>query len=239
MSSFALLCMLLANITAPAQDVVTVHLHFVFDGEGSSPRRGTRAAPPVAVVWLSPVDDVHQVHLSAAPRTFTMAQHDKMFLPSLLVVPVGSVVSFPNRDPFFHNVFSLFNGQRFDLGLYQAGQSRDVTFVRPGASYIFCNIHPEMAATIITLDTPLYALTDKLGNASIYHVPAGRYTVHIWSASTSPAELNALTHEVVVTGRKPTDLGVVDIHGSRVPDTQHLNKYGQPYDTPHPGQPYQ
>jgi len=64
----------------------------------------------------------------------------------VLVVPVGSVVDFPNHDPFFHNVFSLFDGKRFDLGLYEAGATNSVRFDRLGVSFLFCNIHPEMSA---------------------------------------------------------------------------------------------
>ena len=70
---------------------------------------------------------------------------------------MGAVVQFPNHDPFFHNVFSLFEGKRFDLGLYEAGSSRNVSFDRPGISYIFCNIHAEMSAVVIAcrlLTTP-------------------------------------------------------------------------------------
>ena len=81
----------------------------------------------------------------------------------MLVVPAGSLVEFPNRDPFFHNVFSLFEGKRFDLGLYEAGTTRTVRFDRPGISYIFCNIHPEMSAVIITVSTPLYAIAKEDG----------------------------------------------------------------------------
>ena len=67
-----------------------------------------------------------------------------MFEPHLLIIPLGSTVSFPNLDPFFHNVFSQFNGKRFDLGLYEAGSTRDVRFDHEGVSYLFCNIHPEI-----------------------------------------------------------------------------------------------
>ena len=67
----------------------------------------------------------------------------------------GSSVEFPNRDPWFHNVFSLFNGKRFDLGLYEAGSTRTVHFDREGISFIFCNIHPEMSAVIVVLRTPI------------------------------------------------------------------------------------
>ena len=94
----------------------------------------------------------------ANPR---LVQKNKSFEPHILVVPAGSMVEFPNRDPFFHNVFSLFEGKRFDLGLYEAGTSRMVRFDRPGISYIFCNIHPEMSAVVITMATPLYAISNR------------------------------------------------------------------------------
>ena len=101
-------------------------------------------------------------------------QRNKSFDPHLLVVPVGSVVAFPNRDPFFHNVFSLFEGKRFDLGLYEAGSTRDVHFDKPGISYIFCNIHPEMSAVVVALDTPYYGISDQHGQVVITRMcPAG------------------------------------------------------------------
>src|SRR5438045_5108518 len=109
-------------------------------------------------------------------QRLTLTQKGKMFEPHLLVVQVGSVVDFPNRDPFFHNVFSLFDGKRFDLGLYEAGSSRDVRFNKPGISYIFCNIHPEMSAVVISLDTPYYALASPEGELVVPHVPPGKYT---------------------------------------------------------------
>ena len=99
-------------------------------------------------------------------------QRNKSFDPHVLVVPVGSVVAFPNHDPFFHNVFSLFEGKRFDLGLYEAGSTRDVHFDKPGISYIFCNIHPEMSAVVLALDTPYYGVSDPHGQVVIANVPA-------------------------------------------------------------------
>ena len=103
------------------------------------------------VVWLTPADGTAQamaLHQGQHPR---LVQRNKTFEPHLLVVPVGSVVAFPNHDPFFHNVFSLFEGKRFDLGLYEAGSTRDVHFDKPGISYIFCNIHAEMSAVVVAL----------------------------------------------------------------------------------------
>jgi hypothetical protein len=58
-------------------------------------------------------------------------------------------VQFPNKDPFLHNVFSLFDGKRFDLGFYEAGSSKTVNFDRAGVSFLFCNIHPEMSGAVI------------------------------------------------------------------------------------------
>src|ERR1035438_1745365 len=113
--------------------------------------QGRHSAIPSTVVWLTPVEG-GGVQLDPPPPAQTHArlvQKNKSFEPHLLVVPAGSMVEFPNRDPFFHNVFSLFEGKRFDLGLYEAGTTRTVRFDRPGISYIFCNIHPEMSAVII------------------------------------------------------------------------------------------
>src|SRR3989440_7930732 len=88
---------------------------------------------------------------------------------------MGSAVDFPNKDPFFHNVFSLFEGKRFDLGLYEAGSTRSVVFNRTGVSYIFCNIHPEMSAVAVALKTPYYGISDRRGVITIPNVPAGNY----------------------------------------------------------------
>ena len=96
----------------------------------------------------------------------------------MLIIPVGSVVQFPNADPFFHNVFSLFDGKRFDLGLYEAGSTKSVTFSREGVSYIFCNIHPEMSGVILTLSTALYTKADAGGAFHLANVPAGDYEMH-------------------------------------------------------------
>src|SRR5258708_4272745 len=94
---------------------------------------------------------------ASSPANPRLVQRNKSFDPHILVVPVGSMVEFPNRDPFFHNVFSLFEGKRFDLGLYEAGTSRMVRFDRLGISYIFCNFHPQLNSLVITIPPPPYA----------------------------------------------------------------------------------
>jgi plastocyanin len=216
--------------SASGQSLVTAHVDFVGRGEKAHAR--AQAKPPQTVLWLTPVDKQQ----APAPGNFTMAQRDKTFVPHLIVMPVGSTVSFPNRDPFFHNVFSLFNGRRFDLGLYQSGQSRSEIFNRVGVSYIFCNIHPEMSAVIITLDTPYFATADEHGDVRIAGVPAGAYTLQVWSEAISPEAQQPPGRRVTISGGS-TDLGPVPIHVTPSALSEHLNKFGQPYDT-HTSPPY-
>src|SRR5581483_1553247 len=110
------------------------------------------------VVWLEPVGNGHVV-LPPPPRHAEMIQKDKKFTPHVLVVPVGTQVDFPNFDPIFHNAFSSFSGQPFDVGLYPPGTSRSVTFKRDGIVRVFCNIHQTMSAVIVVVKTPWYATT--------------------------------------------------------------------------------
>ena len=143
------------------------------------------------------------------------------------------MVEFPNRDPFFHNVFSLFEGKRFDLGLYEAGTSRTVRFDRPGISYIFCNIHPEMSAVVITITTPLYAIANQDGQVSLADVPYGRYVLRVWSEGMGPENEQPLTREITIAGDAPS-LGVIRVPEANGQGMAHKNKYGREYDEPTP-----
>jgi hypothetical protein len=189
--------------------------------------RPKEQAPP-AVVWLKPLPGTPSQPFLLSGR-YTLLQKNRMFTPHLLVVPVDSEVHFPNADPFFHNVFSLFNGKRFDLGLYEAGTDKEVMFSREGVSYIFCNIHPEMSAVVVVLSTTLYAIAGAGGSVSIHGVPPGEYEMHVWVEGLTQPELNRLTRRVQVA-EGSGDLGVVDTTGLPLKSAGHLNKFGQPYD---------
>jgi hypothetical protein len=158
-----------------------------------------------------------------------LIQKNKVFDPHVLAVQVGSQVDFPNHDPFFHNVFSLFNGKRFDLGLYEAGSTRGVRFDRAGICYIFCNIHPQMSAVVVVVDTPYFAVSDARGEISIPHVPPGRYQLNFWEEHCSPKTLNELSRQITVA-EDATSLGSIRLQESQEPVTAHLNKYGKQYD---------
>ena len=186
------------------------------------------------VVWLSPVDP-HPPMKPFPTSHWRLTQHHKSFEPHLLVVPVGAVVQFPNRDPFFHNVFSLFEGKRFDLGLYEAGTTREVAFDRPGVSYIFCNIHAEMSAVVIALDSPYFGVSNRKGEIVIPQVPSGHYHMRVWYEAALPATLDAMTREVNITADSST-LGVLQIPAAVAVDA-HKNKYGMDYEPPAPNSP--
>ena len=189
------------------------------------------------VVSLSPMGESRAVDARPAPIRATLVQKDKTFSPHILVIPPGSVVDFPNRDPFFHNVFSLFEGKRFDLGLYESGTTRSVKFDRLGVSYIFCNIHPQMNAIVIALDTPYYALADKSGNIKIPNVAPGQYLLQLWAEGLNSEEMEKLSRPITVT-RDTLDLGSIEIP-SVESLAQHKNKYGRDYDSATPGTVYE
>lgn len=180
------------------------------------------------VVWLTSGDEAGPTQMPT-PQKYRMVQHNKMFEPSFLVVPVGSLVDFPNLDPWFHNVFSLYQGKRFDLGLYEAGAHKEIRFDREGVSYIFCNIHPEMAAVIMTVDSNWYGVSDKGGHVSIPNVPAGKYVVHVWHENASPQNLNALDRMVEIDAAGE-NLPAISVSVTSHSTQKHKNKYGRDYD---------
>jgi plastocyanin len=198
-----------------------LHLRMEYAGKSKSPL-------PPAVVWLTPLQPVDPI--PAQHKTYTLLQKNRSFTPHLLVVPVGSQVQFPNADPFYHNVFSLFDGKRFDLGLYEAGSSKAVRFSREGVSYIFCNIHPEMSAVVVALSTPFFATAAKSGQVEIDGVPPGDYELHAWAEGVPQVDLDRLTRRVHVTPNQ-SELGIVTLPVMPTRAATHLNKFGQPYDT--------
>jgi plastocyanin len=181
------------------------------------------------VVWLSPIDAVRPVSVTSERPRYRLVQHNKRFEPGLLVVPVGSVVDFPNLDPWFHNVFSLYRGKRFDLGLYQAGAQRSVRFDRIGPSYLFCNIHPEMTGVVLAVDSDLFSVSDKNGRYSISGVVPGRYILHVWYENATPESLQALQRQVVVQNENQV-MPAILVKATKQTVAEHKNKYGQDYD---------
>jgi len=233
----AIVCLLVFSIACWSQTVALSGRVKLEGGAGTSPKEASGV-----VVWLTQLSSAGANLPAGAAARSAVQQHPRLvqtgkhFEPHLLVVPVGTSVEFPNKDPFFHNVFSLFEGRRFDLGLYEAGASRMVRFDKPGISYIFCNIHPEMSAVVIALSTPYYATSNSRGEIVIPDVPPGRYKLNIWFEGSLPEELSAASRELSVS-EKDRSFGTI-----RLTDRGHLllghkNKYGKDYDDPTPATP--
>lgn len=128
-----------------------------------------------AVVWIDA-----PAPAGATPHPAVLDQRNLTFSPRVLAVQVGTTVDFPNHDRVFHDVFSFRDGKRFELGLYPVGAVKQVPFDRPGLSRVFCNIHPGMAAYILAVDSPYFAVSDREGRFSVGGVPPGTYRYHAW-----------------------------------------------------------
>lgn len=148
------------------------------------------------VIWLVDVPAP-----SPGPGRVVLDQRRLTFTPHVLAVRVGTAVEMPNNDRVFHNVFSFKDGKKFDLGLYPAGESKLVTFDRPGVSRIFCNIHPSMAAYVVAVDSAFFGVSDSAGRVTMGAVPPGAYTFRAWRAGQDVA-----TGQMLVESERPFEV---------------------------------
>lgn len=180
------------------------------------------------VVWVERRDGVLPQPWPPLPKPerpvpVKMASKDKRFQPGVMVVPVGTEVSFPNLDPIFHNVFSLSGDNRFDLGLYKSGKSKSVFFRKPGLVRVYCNIHSQMVGFIHVMATPWSTTTSPDGTFVIRDVPAGTYLLKSWEEKAGEA-----SRELSVGAVDPPSMRLmIDARGF-VPKP-HLNKFGKQY----------
>jgi len=132
-------------------------------------------------------------------------------------------VAFPNGDPFLHNVFSPTSDRTFDLGSYKKGDSRSRTFPKRGVVDIYCNIHPEMSATLVILPNTRYAFTDASGHFQIDHVPPGTWSIFAFSRRA----VRPVNAQVTVGADGVAEINFKLEEAQR--DFKHENKYGETY----------
>jgi plastocyanin len=159
-----------------------------------------------------------------------MLQKNKMFTPHILTIVSGTTVDFPNADPIFHNAFSSYNGQIFDVGLYPPGSSKSVHFLRTGVVRVFCNIHPSMSAIILVLNTEYFTSTAKDGSFEM-HLPPGEYELKVFHERATEQTLEALTRRIVVTEGGP-QIQSIDVSEAGFLSAPHKNKFGRDYVPP-------
>lgn len=174
--------------------------------------------PGGSVVWIPGL-----AVSPAPPSAPSVTSRDKRFDPRILAVSAGTRVKFPNVDSIYHNAFSLSPGNAFDVGLYRRGASRDVVMKNPGIVRVYCNIHPDMAASVVVVEGNAFAVVQADGSYRIEGIPAGRHEVHIWS-DLAGEQVAPLRFEAGrVTDWSPA------LDATRYQRIAHANKFGKPY----------
>lgn len=178
-----------------------------------------------AVVYLEPIGKVARV-ASTRPelRETTIAMTDREFVPHVRVVQAGGSVSFPNQDPFSHNVFSNAEAGPFDLGLYRRGASRTAHFPRPGIYPVYCNIHSRMVSFVVAVPEANVATVAADGRFAIPDVAPGSYRLVAWHERAGAP----VVHELAVPAGGLTAQRVV-LDARAYVSGPHLNKFGLPY----------
>ncbi|HET9623951.1 MAG TPA: hypothetical protein VFP84_21415 [Kofleriaceae bacterium] len=179
-----------------------------------------KPAPPdsVVIVYVVGFNDPP----GGKPATTTINQRDRTFIPDLVAITVNDSVGFPNLDPFLHNVFSVSGTRKFDLGSFPKGESKARQFPETGVVDVYCNIHPEMAATILVLPNHHHVQVAPDGRFRLDGVPPGEWTVFAYTRrATKPSSA-----KVSVVAGAETTVSLALVRGA---EPAHLNKYGEKY----------
>ncbi len=183
-------------------------------------RRGAPAPADGVIVYLTGFNE------PAAEVSAEIRQRDRRFAPELVAITAGQSVTFPNGDPFFHNVFSASAARRFDLGQYPQGEAKSKQFPSVGVVDVFCNIHPEMAATILVLPNRRFARAAKGGSFHIEGVPPGHWTLYAYSRrAAGPVKTQV---DVAAGQTAEVALSIVETRDA----FPHPNKFGEKYRDP-------
>jgi plastocyanin len=189
--------------------------------------RPDNAEPKAVVVYLTGFAE-------PPPKTVvTIEQHDRRFQPALVAITAGQTIEFPNGDPFMHNVFSNSGQRKFDLGSYPKGESRSRVFPDTGVIDVYCNVHPEMSATILVVPNRRFTLTAIDGSFEITGVPPGKWTVFAYSRRAQ-APVHA---DVEVKDGNTAEVKLQLVEHKRSDD--HANKFGEKYRDPDETKLYQ
>ena len=187
-------------------------------------KRGQHPVVNETLIWLEPIAVAARLP-DRARETQQMTTRNKMLMPHVLAIPVGSTVQFPNEDPISHNLFSLSSGNAFDLGLYRRGAGKTEKFDAPGIVNVYCNVHPNMSAVIHVMSTPYYTFADGSGHYALDVVP-GRYRLIAWN------EQGGTSQTLIDVGTSGVALAALTIDSRNFRDTAHTNKLGKPYSAP-------
>ena len=188
-------------------------------GRVSLVRKGIVSEAANAVVWIEGLKGA----AASRPLRAEMKSQGKKFVPRVVAVEKSAEVDFPNADAIYHNVFSVSPANRFDLGLYRSGGSKQKRFEEPGLVRVYCNIHPQMVGFVMVVDSDFAAVTGPDGSFRFDNVPAGAWTVKIWheegGETSAPVTVRPKAEAALALKLDATDF-------RREP---HKNKYGKDY----------
>lgn len=173
-----------------------------------------------AVVWI---DGLKAPAGAAKAGRAEMKSQGKRFVPRVVAVGRAAEVEFPNVDPIYHNVFSVSPSNRFDLGLYRSGGSKEKRFDEPGLVRVYCNIHPQMVGFVMVVDSDYAAVTGPDGSFRFDGVPPGSWTVRAWHE-----EGGETSAPVSVRSRAESPVAL-RLDASPYRPAPHKNKYGKDY----------
>lgn len=173
------------------------------------------------VVYLSKDKEPVKIPSTMVKQQYTMGMKNKQISPHVLPIPVGASVNFPNLDPIFHNLFSISAPNDFDLGLYKGGASKDWKFESPGVVRVFCNVHPQMVATIVVCDTPYFTIAAKDGTFSLGDVNIGSYQLNAYTDEGQ-------TSQKIQVNEAPVQV-MLSIDAKNFKRVTHKNKEGKDY----------
>ena len=172
------------------------------------------------IIYLYPVSKL-SVPQEPLKKTFSMATKNKQFSPRALAIPVGTKFQFPNLDSIFHNIFSVSSPNQFDLGLFKGGASKTQSFQQPGVVKVFCNVHPQMSATIVVSPSPYYTVADQTGAFKLGGIPIGNFELRAYAEEGQ-------TVKKIDVGDKPLQVNL-SIDGRGFKKLRHKNKFGKDY----------
>lgn len=173
------------------------------------------------IVYLDQIQVDSGIAAADHKKTYEMSTKNKQFSPRSIVVPLGATVHFPNFDPIFHNIFSVSRPNDFDLGLYKGGASKSKVFDSPGIVRVFCNVHPQMTATIVVSNTPFQTNADITGSFSLGQIPSGTFFLRAY------AEEGQVSQRIEV---KDASLKMnLTIDAKSFKKIPHKNKFGKDY----------
>jgi plastocyanin len=175
-----------------------------------------------AVVYLDELKEA-VVSLAEMKKDFSMTTKNKELNPHAMAIPVGAKIVFPNYDPIFHNLFSVSAPNDFDLGLYKGGASKSHSFTKPGIVRVFCNVHPQMSATIVVANSPYFTNAGKNGSFRLVEIPDGNYMLRAYTEEGQ-------TEQKIQVSTTPLNVKL-SIDGRNFKKLKHKNKFGKDYTT--------